>query len=84
MVELIKSWFSSCTQACGRFESCAARGLHAHHPRDCLFYLRDFTVKELQDFLRGHKVEFDTEPPQAQLDAVRQNAAAEKEPPEGM
>lgn len=40
-------------------------------------------MKELQDFLRGHEVEFDTEPPQAQLDAARQSAAAEKGPPEG-
>ena len=41
-------------------------------------------MKELQDFLRGHEVEFDTKPPQAQLDAARQNAAAEKEPPKGI
>ena len=40
-------------------------------------------MKELQDFLRGHEVKFDTEPPKAQLDAARQSAAAEKEPPEG-
>ena len=40
-------------------------------------------MKELQDFLRGHEVEFDIEPPKAQLDAARQSAAAEKGPPEG-
>ena len=70
-------------QACGRFESCATRGLHAHHPRDCLFYLRDFSVQELQYFLREHNVEFHTEPPQGQLDAARQNAAAKKEAAKG-
>lgn len=31
---------------------CLIRGLHAHHPRYCAFYLRDFTVSELLQFLR--------------------------------
>ena len=57
-------------QACGRFKSCASRGLHAHHPRDCLYFMRDFSVEELQGFLRENKVEFETEPPQEQLDTV--------------
>ena len=46
-------------------------GLHAHHPRDCLFYLRDFDVKELQDFLRQNNMEFDVEPPKEQVEAGR-------------
>ena len=57
-------------QACGRFQSCAARGLHAHHPRDCLYFMRDFTVEQLQDFLRKNNVEFLTDPSQEQLEAV--------------
>ena len=50
------------SQACGRFQSCAARGLHAHHPRDCLYYMRDFNVDELQEFLRQNNIEFQTTP----------------------
>ena len=60
-------------QACGRFESCAKIGLHAHHPRDCLFYMRDFDVKELQDFLGKNKVEFKTEPSEEQIAAAEEN-----------
>jgi len=40
-------------------------------------------VQELQYFLREHNVEFHTEPPQGQLDAARQNAAAKKEAAKG-
>ncbi|KAG8240292.1 hypothetical protein J437_LFUL012769 [Ladona fulva] len=31
---------------------CARLGLHAHHPRDCLFYLRDMEVGRLQKLLK--------------------------------
>lgn len=31
---------------------CAKLGLHAHHPRNCLFYLRDKEPHELQSLLR--------------------------------
>lgn len=55
-------------QACGRFQSCVNRGLHAHHPRDCLYFMRDFTVEQLQGFLRENNVEFETKPSQEQLD----------------
>ena len=30
---------------------CAKLGLHAHHPRNCLFYLRDKEPHELQSLL---------------------------------
>lgn len=66
-------------QACGRFQSCATRGLHAHHPRDCLYFMRDFTVEQLQGFLRENNVEFETKPAHEQLDAVGE----EKEEEEG-
>lgn len=42
-------------------------GLHAHHPRDCLFYLRDRRVEELQQLLQENGIEYDTEPAQDQL-----------------
>ncbi|XP_069490100.1 E3 ubiquitin-protein ligase RNF31 isoform X2 [Ambystoma mexicanum] len=37
--------------------------LHAHHPRDCLFYLRDWDVDRLQKLLKDNKVAFNTDPP---------------------
>ncbi|XP_055592329.1 E3 ubiquitin-protein ligase lubel isoform X8 [Uranotaenia lowii] len=41
---------------------CAKLGLHAHHPRNCLFYLRDKDPRDLQTLLTMHSVTFDTEP----------------------
>lgn len=37
---------------CGLSEYCAKLGLHAHHPRNCLFYLRDKEPHELQTLLQ--------------------------------
>ncbi len=37
---------------CGKGPSCAKLGLHAHHPRNCLFYLRDKEPQELQKLLK--------------------------------
>ncbi|XP_061586901.1 E3 ubiquitin-protein ligase RNF31-like [Cololabis saira] len=42
---------------------CSVSGLHAHHPRDCLFYLRDWEPARLQVLLQNNGVEFNTEPP---------------------
>ncbi|XP_063229781.1 LOW QUALITY PROTEIN: E3 ubiquitin-protein ligase lubel [Bacillus rossius redtenbacheri] len=42
---------------------CAKLGLHSHHPRNCLFYLRDKEPADLQRLLREHNVAFDTELP---------------------
>ncbi|XP_064359403.1 E3 ubiquitin-protein ligase RNF31 isoform X2 [Dromaius novaehollandiae] len=43
---------------------CPLRGsLHGHHPRDCLFYLRDWDPPRLQRLLQENGVAFDTEPP---------------------
>uniref|UniRef100_A0A8C3UWG4 RING-type domain-containing protein n=1 Tax=Catharus ustulatus TaxID=91951 RepID=A0A8C3UWG4_CATUS len=43
---------------------CPLRGsLHGHHPRDCLFYLRDWAPARLQQLLRTGNVDFETEPP---------------------
>lgn len=38
---------------------CAKLGLHAHHPRNCLFYLRDKEPQELQKLLNDHKIKYD-------------------------
>ncbi|XP_023680999.1 E3 ubiquitin-protein ligase RNF31-like isoform X1 [Paramormyrops kingsleyae] len=43
---------------------CSVSGLHAHHPRDCLFYLRDWDPVQLQALLQKNGVEFNTDPPQ--------------------
>lgn len=37
---------------CGLSDYCAKLGLHSHHPRNCLFYLRDKEPKELQTLLK--------------------------------
>ncbi|XP_028834240.1 E3 ubiquitin-protein ligase RNF31 isoform X2 [Denticeps clupeoides] len=42
---------------------CSVTGLHAHHPRDCLFYLRDWEPARLQALLQKEGVPFNTEPP---------------------
>ncbi|XP_006883239.1 PREDICTED: E3 ubiquitin-protein ligase RNF31 isoform X2 [Elephantulus edwardii] len=39
------------------------KSLHGHHPRDCLFYLRDWAALRLQKLLQDNNVMFNTEPP---------------------
>ncbi|XP_035985685.1 E3 ubiquitin-protein ligase RNF31 [Fundulus heteroclitus] len=41
---------------------CKFSGLHAHHPRDCLFYLRDWDADQLQALLQRGGVAFNTDP----------------------
>ncbi|GJQ83843.1 hypothetical protein Trydic_g5700 [Trypoxylus dichotomus] len=48
---------------CGVSAYCAKLGLHAHHPRNCLFYLRDKEPNELQKLLKENNVKFDSEGP---------------------
>ncbi|XP_006010093.1 E3 ubiquitin-protein ligase RNF31 [Latimeria chalumnae] len=46
------------------FKNCTmGKTLHAHHPRDCLFYLRDWDVARLQVLLKKDGVNFNMEPP---------------------
>ncbi|XP_054014620.1 E3 ubiquitin-protein ligase lubel isoform X9 [Hylaeus anthracinus] len=42
---------------------CAKLGLHAHHPRNCLFYLRDKEPAQLQQLLKDNGIEYDTDGP---------------------
>ncbi|CAH4006462.1 unnamed protein product [Pieris brassicae] len=49
---------------CGLSEYCAKLGLHAHHPRNCLFYLRDKEPHDLQTLLQMNNVTYETEAPQ--------------------
>uniref|UniRef100_A0A1A7WQR4 Uncharacterized protein n=1 Tax=Iconisemion striatum TaxID=60296 RepID=A0A1A7WQR4_9TELE len=47
---------------------CTYNGLHAHHPRDCLFYLRDWDAPRLQQLLQAHFPDRgETQPGQAGL-----------------
>ncbi|XP_055549050.1 E3 ubiquitin-protein ligase lubel isoform X3 [Wyeomyia smithii] len=71
---------------------CAKLGLHAHHPRNCLFYLRDKDPRELQSLLTMHNVTYDTEPSEILKQEYLQNANAaqrcpiplQKETPAGL
>uniref|UniRef100_A0A3Q3R856 Uncharacterized protein n=1 Tax=Monopterus albus TaxID=43700 RepID=A0A3Q3R856_MONAL len=38
--------------ACGFSADCGMKGLHAHHPRDCLYHLRDWSVPRLHLLLQ--------------------------------
>ncbi|KAJ8960923.1 hypothetical protein NQ318_020223 [Aromia moschata] len=46
---------------CGISQYCGKLGLHAHHPRNCLFYLRDKEPQELQQLLKENNIKFDTD-----------------------
>ncbi|GCB69913.1 uncharacterized protein [Scyliorhinus torazame] len=39
--------------ACAFMSSCHTKGLHAHHPRDCFYHLRDWSVERLQQLLHS-------------------------------
>ncbi|XP_066508462.1 uncharacterized protein [Hoplias malabaricus] len=42
--------------ACDFSAECGTKGLHAHHPRDCLYHLRDWSVTRLRNLLQSHGV----------------------------
>uniref|UniRef100_A0A3Q3XF07 Uncharacterized protein n=1 Tax=Mola mola TaxID=94237 RepID=A0A3Q3XF07_MOLML len=44
--------FALGSQACGFSARCGTKGLHAHHPRDCLYHLRDWSVARLHLLLQ--------------------------------
>nr|CAB3265653.1 ZF(RING/C6HC)-6 zinc finger protein [Phallusia mammillata] len=48
-------------KVCTLLPTCHKKGFHAHHPRDCLFYLRDMEVEKLQDILNRANIRFGTE-----------------------
>ncbi|XP_042338927.1 E3 ubiquitin-protein ligase RNF31-like, partial [Plectropomus leopardus] len=54
--------FCSLLQTVCKTPQCNYSGLHAHHPRDCLFYLRDWEPTRLQALLQRSGVEFNTDP----------------------
>ncbi|XP_016150541.1 uncharacterized protein [Sinocyclocheilus grahami] len=42
--------------ACTFSTECGAKGLHAHHPRNCLYHLRDWSVPRLRTLLQLYGV----------------------------
>ncbi|XP_045907148.1 E3 ubiquitin-protein ligase RNF31 isoform X2 [Micropterus dolomieu] len=42
--------------ACGFSADCGTKGLHAHHPRNCLYHLRDWSVARLHLLLQYYRV----------------------------
>ncbi|XP_055711279.1 E3 ubiquitin-protein ligase lubel isoform X3 [Phlebotomus papatasi] len=77
---------------CGISQYCAKLGLHSHHPRNCLFYLRDKEPHDLQKLLKMHKIPYDTEPVEALKFRTEEGAKAvlkcpiplQKETPTGL
>ncbi|XP_073822713.1 linear Ubiquitin E3 ligase isoform X11 [Musca autumnalis] len=53
---------------------CAKLGLHAHHPRNCLFYLRDKLPIQLQLLLKNNGVEFEVDPIETNDDSVPESS----------
>ncbi|XP_037828628.1 E3 ubiquitin-protein ligase lubel isoform X3 [Lucilia sericata] len=52
---------------------CAKLGLHAHHPRNCLFYLRDKLPIQLQILLKNNAVPFEVDPIETPENSVDDN-----------
>ncbi|XP_027206289.2 linear Ubiquitin E3 ligase isoform X1 [Dermatophagoides pteronyssinus] len=46
---------------CFRAKVCERLGLHAHHPRNCLFYLRDKDISDLRKLLDENHIEYKTD-----------------------
>ncbi|XP_047224334.1 E3 ubiquitin-protein ligase RNF31 isoform X3 [Girardinichthys multiradiatus] len=42
--------------ACSFSAQCGSKGLHAHHPRDCLYHLRDWSVSRLHRLLQYYRM----------------------------
>ncbi|KFM74250.1 RING finger protein 31, partial [Stegodyphus mimosarum] len=51
---------------CGN-KICESRGIHAHHPSNCLFYVRDADMSDIQILLQEESVEYLTIPPKDQI-----------------
>ena len=51
-MKLFHANVSPSRQTACKAAQCRYTGLHAHHPRDCLFYLRDWEPARLQKLLQ--------------------------------
>uniref|UniRef100_A0A8C4QP05 Ring finger protein 31 n=1 Tax=Eptatretus burgeri TaxID=7764 RepID=A0A8C4QP05_EPTBU len=59
------------------------KGLHAHHPRTCLYFLRDWDVEQLQRLLKDEDVPFNTQPPRGAHHTGRCHVMEQKDEPNG-
>lgn len=57
----IKIW-NLFTQTCSFSADCVTKGLHAHHPRDCLYHLRDWSVTRLHLLLQVRTTRAELQP----------------------
>nr|XP_027226296.1 serine/arginine repetitive matrix protein 2-like isoform X3 [Penaeus vannamei] len=63
---------------------CERLGLHSHHPRNCLFYLRDKEPHQLQNLLKEAGITYDTEPPETWEPGKSCQVQEQKELPDGL
>ncbi|XP_047495695.1 E3 ubiquitin-protein ligase lubel-like isoform X9 [Penaeus chinensis] len=63
---------------------CERLGLHSHHPRNCLFYLRDKEPHQLQNLLKEAGITYDTEPPEMWEPGKSCQVQEQKELPDGL
>lgn len=70
-------------EKCGRSPNCVRLGLHAHHPRNCLFYLRDKNVEDLQRLLEESNIAFNRAPPAHWAKTPRCEVPEQKETGDG-
>ncbi|XP_054281875.1 E3 ubiquitin-protein ligase lubel-like isoform X3 [Macrosteles quadrilineatus] len=69
---------------CTVSEYCAKLGLHAHHPRNCLFYLRDKEPQLLEKLLEDHGIEYNQEQGGPEGPYARCSVQLQRETPEGL
>ncbi|XP_075733443.1 uncharacterized protein LOC119176303 isoform X2 [Rhipicephalus microplus] len=70
-------------EKCGRSPNCSKLGLHAHHPRNCLFYLRDKKLEDLQRLLEESNIAFNRDPPAHWVKTSRCQVPEQKETRDG-
>ncbi|XP_075531757.1 uncharacterized protein LOC142564583 isoform X1 [Dermacentor variabilis] len=70
-------------EKCGRSPNCSKLGLHAHHPRNCLFYLRDKNIEDLQRLLEESKIVYNRDSPAHWVKTSRCQVPEQKETRDG-
>ncbi|RWS14563.1 IBR domain containing protein-like protein [Dinothrombium tinctorium] len=69
---------------CNQSQWCNKLGFHAHHPRNCLFYLRDREVAELKKLLDINGVKYETQTSYTAKNAKGCPVMEQKETEKGM
>ncbi|XP_028391696.1 LOW QUALITY PROTEIN: uncharacterized protein LOC114516423 [Dendronephthya gigantea] len=63
-------------ERCTVIPNCTVKGMHAHHPRSCLFYLRDWEIQTLQELLQENGVDYKAEARRLNVQDGDENAGA--------